>query len=147
MQEGGTIVATTSAVLDKQLVNLGLGENWELRNGTWWATLPAPLVRPAASQLLAIHARFITITAIELASHEVRMDYHWDLGGQIITLAVIADGKLIDSIADISPAADWAEREIHEYFAVEFPGRVDTMPLMLRMGDELGINLHKGGTE
>jgi len=141
------IVATTSAVLDKSLVDLGLGENWESRNGTWWATLSSQLVRPAASQLLAIHARFITITAIELASHEVRMDYHWDINGQIVTLAVIAENKLIDSIADISPAADWAEREIHEYFAVEFPGRVDTMPLMLRMGDELGINLHKGGTE
>ncbi len=98
-------MATTSAVLDKSLVDLGLGENWELRNGTWWATLPAQLVRPAASQLLAIHARFITITAIELTSHELRMDYHWDLGGQIVTLAVIADGKLIDSIADISPGS------------------------------------------
>jgi NADH:ubiquinone oxidoreductase subunit C len=97
--------------------------------------------------LLAQNVRFMTITAIELASHEVRMDYHWDIGGQIVTWSVIADGKQIDSIADLCPAADWAEREIHEYFAVEFPGRIDTKPLMLRMGDTLGINLHEGGAE
>lgn len=140
-------MATTNAVLDQFLVDLGLAGDWELRYGTWWAELSPQHVRAATAQLLAIPARFITITAIELASHELRMDYHWDLRSQIVTLTVIADGKIIESIADICPAADWAEREIHEYFAVEFPGRADTMPLMLRMGDELGINLHKGGTD
>jgi NADH:ubiquinone oxidoreductase subunit C len=146
-RKGGTIVAMTNAVLDQSLLDLRLGEDWRLQNGTWWATLSPQHVPSAAAQLLAIHARFITITAIELVNHELRMDYHWDLKSQIVTLSAIADGKSIASIADICPAADWAEREIHEYFAVEFPGRVDTMPLMLRMGDELGINLHKDETK
>lgn len=119
----------------------------EQRNGSWWGAIASEDVRKAASQMLAKNARFITITAIELASHEVRMDYHWDLNGQIVTMSAVAAGKTIESITDLCPAADWAEREIHEYFAVEFPGRVDTKPLMLRMGDELGINLHKGGEE
>lgn len=140
-------MSTTYADFDKTLLDLALSESWEQKNGSWWATLAAADVRAAASRLLAEKARFITITAIELASHELRMDYHWDLDGQIVTLSAVADGKQIDSISDLSPAADWAEREIHEYFAVEFPGRIDTKPLMLRMGDTLGINLHKGGAE
>jgi NADH:ubiquinone oxidoreductase subunit C len=140
-------VSSTWADFSTAPLDLGLGESWEHRNGSWWATLAVADVRGAASRLLAQNVRFMTITAIELASHEVRMDYHWDIGGQIVTWSVIADGKQIDSIADLCPAADWAEREIHEYFAVEFPGRIDTKPLMLRMGDTLGINLHEGGAE
>ncbi len=140
-------MATSIAEFNEILLDLKLSESWEQKNGSWWGTMAKAEVRPAASRMLAESARLITLAATELPSHELRMDYHWDLGGQMVTLSTIADGKLIDSIADICPAADWAEREIHEYFAVEFPGRVDTMPLMLRMGDEIGINLHKGGTE
>ena len=34
------------------------------------------------------------------------------------------------------------EREIHEYFAIEFTGR-ECAPLFLRPGTQPGINLHK----
>ena len=140
-------MATSIAEFNEILLDLKLSESWEQKNGSWWGTMAKAEVRPAASRMLAESARLITITAIELASHEVRMDYHWDIGGQIITLAVIADGKLIDSIADIPPPPTGQQPGDRRRLCRGVSGRVDTMPLMLRMGDELGINLHKGGTE
>ena len=48
------------------------------------------------------------------------------------------------SITDICAGADWTEREIYEYFAVEFTGRDNNKPLMLRPGLEPGLNRREG---
>ena len=39
-------------------------------------------------------------------------------------------------VADLLPPADWVEREVRDYYALEFLGRDDTPALMLREGDE-----------
>jgi hypothetical protein len=95
--------------------------------------------------MLNINARFVTITAIENAEGELRLDYQWDIDGRLVSYTTTTVNKHIDAITDLTPAADWVEREIHEYFAVEFIGRVNTKPLMTRAGDPIGINLHEGG--
>ena len=46
--------------------------------------------------------------------------------------------------------ADWIEREIHDYFAVDFIGRDKLAPLVLRSDDRPGLfnwNNHKGGEQ
>jgi NADH:ubiquinone oxidoreductase subunit C len=48
------------------------------------------------------------------------------------------------SFADLCPGVDWAERETYEYFAVEFTGRDNNKPLMLRPGLEAGLNRRQG---
>jgi NADH:ubiquinone oxidoreductase subunit C len=48
------------------------------------------------------------------------------------------------SFADLCPGVDWAERETYEYFAVEFTGRDNNKPLMLRPGLEAGLNRRRG---
>jgi NADH:ubiquinone oxidoreductase subunit C len=93
--------------------------------------------------MLSLEARFVAITAMEREDREIRLDYQWDLDGQLISFITATSARQIPTIVDLSPAADWVERETHEYFAVEFTGRANTIPLMTRAGDAIGINLHK----
>jgi hypothetical protein len=135
---------TTSADEFKtKLQQLGLGDEWEWKNGSWWSNLEGMDVRVNTALMLRLGARFVAITAIERADKEIRLDYQWDLDGQLLSFISATREQHIPTIADLSPAADWVERETHEYFAVEFTGREQTLPLMTRAGDPLGINLHK----
>jgi NADH-quinone oxidoreductase subunit C len=127
----------------QSLQESGLGCDWEWKNGSWWRTPEAMDVRATATRMIALQARFVAITAVELPDKEIRLDYQWDLNGQLLSLTTATTGQRIPTIADLSPAADWAERETREYFAVEFTGRESTQPLMTRAGDPIGINLRK----
>ena len=49
-------------------------------------------------------------------------------------------GKSIESIFDLTEAADWIEREIHEEYTLDFTGR-EYEPLFLRQGETMGVNL------
>lgn len=93
--------------------------------------------RKVALSLRQRGARFVTMTAV-LAEEGVTLMYHWDIEGELLTVRTACSGEAV-SIADILPAADWVEREIHDYYAVEFAGRAATPPLMLRAGDAPGL--------
>ncbi len=129
-------------------ISLGITTEWREERGSWWldcTDLAAPGfdARKLAEIMLAQQARFVTITAIEQPGGGFRMDYHWDLDGKLLTFLLTTQANTIASISDLCPAADWTEREIHDYFAVEFSGRA-TAPLMLRAEDKPGINLRNG---
>jgi len=137
-------MSTETNGFENTLLQLGLGEGWKWSNGSWWLTPADALdVRATASKMFQLGARFLCITATECADKEIRLDYQWDYEGQLLSFVVVTASGKIATIADISPAADWVERETHEYFAVEFIGRKTTLPLMTRAGDPIGINLHK----
>jgi NADH-quinone oxidoreductase subunit C len=125
------------------LQDLGLGGGWEWKNGSWWKTPEAMDVRATVALMIALRGRFVTITATEKPDKEIRLDYQWDLDGQLLSFITATVAQQIPSITDLCPAADWVERETREYFAVEFTGRENTLPLMTREGDPIGINLHK----
>jgi hypothetical protein len=137
-------MTTETVGFEKTLQELGLGEGWKWDKGSWWLTpLNAADVRTTALQMIQLQARFVAITAIERPDKEIRLDYQWDLDGKLLSFVSATSAQKIPSIADLCPAADWVERETHEYFFVEFTGRETTKPLMTRAGDPLGINLHK----
>jgi NADH-quinone oxidoreductase subunit C len=125
------------------LKDLGLGDGWEWKNGSWWKTPKKMDVRATTELMISLGARFLTITAVELPDKEIRLDYQWDLKDQLLSFTTATVKQRIPSITDLSPAADWVERETREYFAVDFTGRDNTKPLMTRAGDPIGINLHK----
>ena len=106
-----------------------------------WLTLGAMNVRQLATAMNGLHARFITITAYQLPKDEgFRLEYHWDLDGQLLGFPFVLAGKSIESIFDLCEAVDWIEREIHEEYAIDFTGR-EYEPLLLRQGDTPGVNL------
>lgn len=94
-----------------------------------------------ATVMTAHRARFVTITALPGAEEGgVRMSYHWDLDGQLLTIATCTRDNHMASIFDLCEAADWIEREIHECYAVEFEGRPHEH-LLLRPGQAPGLGL------
>ena len=137
-------MATTTVDLEKQLSQFGLGEGWKWDKGSWWLESTEPVdVRAFTQKVLALEARFVAITATERPDHEISLNYQWDLNGNLLSLVVPTQEKKVASIVDLSPAADWCERETYEYFSVEFTGRGTMEPLMLRVGQEVGVNLRK----
>jgi hypothetical protein len=132
-----------NANLEALAEQMGIAGEWEDRNGSLWLSPEALDVRRMATVMNTSDARLVTITAIELPEGEgIRLDYHWDLDGTLATVITKAENGSAASIYDLCPAADWIEREIHEYFAIEFAGR-QCDPLFLRAGAAPGINLHK----
>lgn len=135
---------TDAAGFETRLAELGLSEGWKWDKGSWWLTPAEPIdVRAITAQMVELDARFVAITAMEQPDQEIRLDYQWDLEDKLISFVTATAQKRIPTIADIIPAADWAERETYEYFAVEFTGRASMEPLMTRPGDAAGINLRK----
>jgi len=120
---------------------LGTTETWIDKGGVHWLALDTTKLRELAKTMNEIHARFITITAYQLPKDEgFRLEYHWDLNGQLLGFSFQLTGKSIDSIFDLTEAADWIEREIHEEYGIDFTGR-EYEPLLLRQGETMGVNL------
>ncbi len=134
--------------LDSIREKLGLAEPWVESRGTHWLNPGAASVREVAWAMNSVGARFITITAYELAASEgFRLEYHWDLEGRLLGFPFRIAGKStesakIESIWDLCEAADWIEREVHEGFAIDFTGR-EYEPLLLREGEKPGVNLRE----
>ncbi len=132
-----------SVASDDVAQHIGDESSWVHKGGVHWYCAELTDVRRLARSMNAVHARFVTITATELAAGEgFRLEYLWDLDGRLLGFTFHVTHSSIESIYDICEAADWIEREIHEGFAIDFPGRIYE-PLLLRPGDKLGVNLRE----
>jgi hypothetical protein len=121
-----------------------VGGTWVERPAGWWLFLPAEHVRAAARVMLEGGARFSALVARPLAGEGLRLSWYWDFNGTLVSIeTTLAVGDPAPSIVDIYPGADWAERETHDYYAVSFPTRSGTPPLVLREGDTPGILLDR----
>ena len=130
-------------LIDSIPEKLGTAEPWIEKGGVHWLTASALNVRDLAKTMNALQARFVTITAYQLPGTEgMRLEYHWDLDGQLLGFTFLLASNSIESIYDLCEAVDWIEREIHEGFAVEFLGR-EYEPLLLRQGETPGVNLRE----
>jgi hypothetical protein len=133
-------------VLETIPARLGLDAAWNEQGSVAWLEMGTVSVRALAKLMNEIGARFITITAYQLPKEEgLRLEYHWDLGGELLGFGFDLTESKIESIFDLCEAVDWVEREIYEGFAIEFTGRVYE-PLLLREGDEPGVNLREGAS-
>jgi NADH:ubiquinone oxidoreductase subunit C len=120
---------------------LGATEPRVEKGGVHWLAVGTVNVRKLAQIMNEFHARFITITAYQLPKEEgFRLEYHWDLNGQLLGFSFPLAGNSIESIFDLCEAANWIEREIHEEYSLDFQGR-EYEPLLLRQGDTSGVNL------
>ena len=122
---------------------LGTAASLVESGGVHWLTTGDLNVRDLARIMNSCRARFVTITATQLPGEQgIRLEYLWDLDGQLLGFTLQLSGNSIESIYDICEAVDWIEREIHEGFAVDFSGR-EFEPLLLRQGDKPGVNLRE----
>jgi len=123
-----------------------VGGNWAEHADGWWLRVPADKIREAARAMLAGEARFAALVARPDGVGHLRLSWHWDLKGTLLSVETTLATGAVPSIVDIYPGADWAEREAREYYAVSFEGRDSTPPLMLREGDAVGILLGLEGS-
>lgn len=135
-----------------ELIQAGLGitRPFEKRADGYWLVEPKLDVERMARLMAEQETRLVTITARPAPDGECRLAYHWDLAGELLTLVTTTHEGSIHTIAPVCPAADWIEREIHDYFAVDFTGRDNLDPLVLRSGDRPGLfnwNNHEGGEQ
>jgi NADH:ubiquinone oxidoreductase subunit C len=128
---------------DSILLELGLNQP-DNKNGSGWIDAELLDVRKMSGLMLARGARFITVNGMEVVdSNEIRLDYHWDLEGELLSITLHTVDRKVAAITDICPAADWIERELHEHMDVEFEGEEPTKPLFLKHGEQPGIMLRK----
>jgi hypothetical protein len=129
-------------------LSMEVEQAWEPRVDGLWLDAPGIDVLRMAHLMGEAGARLMTITARPNGDQETRLAYHWDLDGQVLTVITLTDGTHIASISSICPAANWIEREIHDYYGVVFTGHEDPSPLVLRPGDQPGLfhwNGQQGG--
>jgi NADH:ubiquinone oxidoreductase subunit C len=126
--------------MDAETILSGLtaGSGWERRRDGRWAEVDGLDPRAMTRLLSKAEARWVTLTVIP-AGEGFRLIYHWDLDGELLNIATTIAGPRFQTIADLLPAAEWVEREMHDYYALEFIGREGTPALMLRPDDEPGL--------
>ena len=130
-------------VLETIPARLGLDAAWNEQGSVAWLEMGTVSVRALAKLMNEIGARFITITAYQLPKEEgLRLEYHWDLGGELLGFGFDLTESKIESIFDLCEAVDWIEREIHEEYNIDFTGR-EYVPLLMRKDDALGVNLRE----
>jgi len=126
---------------EEMLAQLGSTIPWEKRSDGCWLESPDTDVEKMAHVMTEAEARLVTMTACEVSNGEFRIIYHWDLEGRMLHIVAVTRKRSISSIAKVHPASDWMEREIHDYFAVQFDGR-ELPPLYLSPEDSPGIFLN-----
>lgn len=119
-----------------------IGGEWSEHRDGWWITVEPARVREVAVSCLDAGARLSALLSLPGPDGALLLSWHWDLRGILLSVrASFGPREEVPSIADLHPAADWAEREAHDYYAVAFAGRAATPPLMLREGDAPGVML------
>lgn len=95
---------------------------------------PARTVEVAKKMFEMDGSRFATATGIDVRDG-IDILYHWvfDKVGAVITLKALAAAPemKIDSIANVVPAANWIEREIHDLLGANFVNHPDMRRLIL----------------
>jgi hypothetical protein len=126
--------------MDAEAILRELDESAEFdrNSGGYWASPSNLDVRAMAQLMHGQGARLVTLTALPSTAGGIRVIYHWDLGDQLVNFSTSVVSS-IPTISDILPAADWVEREIRDYYGLEFEGRAETPTLMLLEGDEPGL--------
>lgn len=85
------------------------------------AEIAPATIRKAAETLLGKGARLIIIAAVD-AGLDVDLLYHFDLEGKVVVLKVKLgkENPEIDTVADLTLTAEWAENEAAELCGVRF---------------------------
>jgi len=85
------------------------------------------------------HLVFITAVHVSPALEVVYQFAHYESTCRIHLRAATAEGRSVPSIAGIYQGAAWHEREIYDFFGIEFEGHPGLKPIILT-GEEKGLH-------
>ncbi|PIU13891.1 MAG: hypothetical protein COT21_01410 [Hadesarchaea archaeon CG08_land_8_20_14_0_20_51_8] len=91
------------------------------QKGKTSVTIEPSVIRQVVQALLEHQPRFVIIVAVDLGM-DVELLYHFDAEGKLIVVraTITKEDNQIDTIVDLMPAADWAEKEAAELFGINF---------------------------
>jgi NADH-quinone oxidoreductase subunit C len=102
----------------------------EERGDGLWISAPALDVEAMAGEMKALGCRLVTMTGMARDNGETAIIYHYVRGRETINFKTSTRGGAIASLAPIVRPASWIEREIHDFFAVDFIGHPNLVPLL-----------------
>jgi len=103
---------------------------------------PEPAHLPACAALLLEHGFylvFITAVHVSPACEVIYQFAHYESFFRINLQVAAGEGRSIPSLAGIYQGAAWHEREVYEFFGVEFQGHPGLKPIILTR-DEKGLH-------
>ena len=113
-----------------QLADLPGAGRLEQQHGEWWVSSAELDVQAMARLMDTLGARLSTMTGLALDGGETAILYHYQLDSASVNFRTRTRQNRIASIAPITRAASWIEREIHDLFCVEFAGHPDLARLI-----------------
>lgn len=96
-------------------------------------TIPISGIREAAQAMNSAEFYLETITALDFQD-TLELVYHFnrfEQGSRVAVRLLCGQDQIPDSICDIYRGAGWLEREVHEFFGIEFSGNPDLRTLLL----------------
>ena len=99
----------------------GATEVAERRDGLWMSA-PQLDVEAMAREMKALGYRLGTMTGVAGEDGETSVIYHYSRPPVAVNIKTRTRGGSLPSVALIARPASWAEREIHDFFAVTFSG-------------------------
>jgi len=107
----------------------GATEIAERRDGLWMSA-PELDVEAMARAMKALGYRLGTMTGVAAEDGETTVIYHYSRPPMAVNITTRTRGRALPSVALIARPASWAERELHDFFAVTFPGHPNLAPLL-----------------
>ena len=124
-----------AAVLDtlQEVCSEGSCDLAEGLGGEVWVEIEPTQLRAAVQALIERHdmRHLSTITAQNKAGGVEVLYHFWQRGGLTLRVYCPRERLALPSLVDLSPAADWYEREVHDMFGLEFAGHPHLSPLLL----------------
>jgi NADH:ubiquinone oxidoreductase subunit C len=95
-----------------------------------WISAPELDVEAMTREMKALGYRLITVTGRARDDGETTLIYHYAQRQQYVSFTTCTRGGKIPSITPTLRMASWIEREIHDFFAVEFIDHPNLVPLL-----------------
>jgi NADH:ubiquinone oxidoreductase subunit C len=95
------------------------------RTDGYWVDSDPKGICKVAQAMKDRQARLSTITATAREDGETDLIYHFICEKTPLNIRVTTTQQSLPSLANLLPAANWIEREIHDLYAVQFEGHPD----------------------
>ncbi len=104
-----------------------------LTGALWSMAVPVSRIRDAAGAFDAAGFFLESITALDFED-TFELVYHFNCYepmSRVVVRVLCGHGRVPPSICDVYRGAVWLEREVHDFFGIEFSGNPDMRPLLL----------------
>jgi NADH-quinone oxidoreductase subunit C len=134
------MTADPPPALTERLASINGVASVTFHNRGLWVDAPMLDVEAMADAMTALGIRLATITAIpQSVKGETTIIYHFIAESMIVSFRTQTRNGALASLAGRLRAAAWAEREIRDLFAVDFPGHPNLVPLLKPSGFANGM--------